>query len=866
MTEETSTGGRSEAERLYASYQEREARGDAEAFGDFCGAHPEQARALDELRQQELRFRARVPRFGLGARLGQLGDDGRDLAALLEELRGSTPAKWPYVVQADLGKGTYGKVYEAREAVLGRRVALKVSRAGEKARSPGDSLRMLRRFVREARVLGRLAHPGIVALHGVGLDPDQRPYFAMRLVEGRDLSQVIQLAREGREGWTLYRVVEELVTVCEALAFAHEQGVVHRDVKPANIRVSKVGETYVMDWGLARIDEEPEGDGSTSPAPSPGSPDPERTDEGTAIGTVPYMSPEQARGQQAEVGPLSDVYAVGAILYHLLSGVAPYSEGGEPTVARVLQGPPRMIEELAPRTPSELLSITQRAMAPEPAERYASMRALAEDLRAFLEDRVVRAHRTGPWVELRKWVRRNRGLAAASFLAVAATLGGAVATSVVQAGKTRIEREQRLDLRLSLDASEVFYILAEEDSLWPAHPREIETMTRWQARLQEHASRLPEHRERLRRMESSPGIKEPEFPVKKEVQAQLVATLEALASRSHPRWRDIEGRLEFARSLEERSLTGPEVRSLWKEACAEIADREHFPKYGGLQLAPQLGLVPLGPDLDSMLWEFAHLQSGEPPVRDVEGRLVFRPESGLVFVLLPGGTSWIGSQPHSEQEPNYDPKAEEDETPNELTLRPFFFSKYEMTQAQWERLAGNNPAIYKDSLHPVEFVSWNDCDQLLGRMELVLPSEAQWEYACRAGTSTSWWTGPNPETLAEGANLCDQSCDGLGQPMETWKDGWQLHGPVHSLRPNPFGLHNTAGNVYEWCRDWFSDYLTDLPDLDGERKPRDQKYKIARGGCFMDNAFRLRSSDRGYNVPETKNAPLGVRPARRIDP
>ncbi|MBI5849651.1 MAG: protein kinase, partial [Planctomycetes bacterium] len=236
---------------------------------------------------------------------------------------------------------------------------------------------------------------------------------------------IVTALRQGDPEWSLVRVVDVLSRVGETVAYAHEHGVVHRDLKPANVMVGRFGETYVLDWGLARAADRPDrrdirirpenGDGAQPSALL--------TMDGDVLGTPAYMAPEQARGEVEAVGRWSDVYSLGAMLYHVLAGSPPYLESGDRSPARavlqrVLDGPPAPLAIAAPDAPPELAAICTRAMAPAAADRYGSATEFAAELRAFLENRVVRAYATGPVAELRKWMLRNRGVAIAGAAAV----------------------------------------------------------------------------------------------------------------------------------------------------------------------------------------------------------------------------------------------------------------------------------------------------------------------------------------------------------------------------------------------------------------------------------------------------------------
>jgi serine/threonine protein kinase len=292
-------------------------------------------------------------------------------------------AEWPdlaetkYRLLEELGRGGMGTVYLAEDRVLGRKVALKV--VGTAASDPGAAARMLR----EARVIARLEHPGIVPVHDAGTLPDGRIFYAMKRVDGRRLDEI---APES----TLPDRLRVFQRICDAVAFAHAHGVLHRDLKPENVMVGPFGEVLVMDWGMARVLEE----GSDTPVGTLRAGPPTATAQGAIVGTPAYMAPEQAEGRNDDVSPSTDVYALGAILYFLLTLRPPF-EGeaalrrarGEPRLAPV---PPRRVDASAPRP---LEAVAGRAMAVEPADRYVSVEEVAAEVARYLDGERVLAHR-----------------------------------------------------------------------------------------------------------------------------------------------------------------------------------------------------------------------------------------------------------------------------------------------------------------------------------------------------------------------------------------------------------------------------------------------------------------------------------------
>src|SRR5882672_8382938 len=266
---------------------------------------------------------------------------------VIQRLASRNAASTRYQMRGEVARGGMGAILRIWDEDLHRHLAMKVilghDGAPVSATRAGADPRLISRFLDEAQVTGQLDHPGIVPVHELGLDAQGRIYFTMRLVAGRDLEQIFALVAKDGEGWTRTRAVGAILKICEALAYAHDKGVIHRDLKPANVMVGQFGEVYVMDWGVARVlgRDEP-----VLPVPH-GAPAPKRTHsmhitqrgpastavvqptmEGDIVGTPTYMSPEQARGDLQAIGPASDIYAVGAILYCLLAGHAPHTPPG----------------------------------------------------------------------------------------------------------------------------------------------------------------------------------------------------------------------------------------------------------------------------------------------------------------------------------------------------------------------------------------------------------------------------------------------------------------------------------------------------------------------------------------------------------
>ncbi len=342
----------------------------------------------------------------------------------------------------DHARGGLGQVFVALDDELNRQVALKQIQQ----RFAGDE-DARQRFLLEAEITGGLEHPGVVPVYGLGVYDDGQPYYAMRFIRGESLDQAIKSfhhrypssqstsAAAPERMLELRKLLGRIIDVCQAIAYAHSRGVLHRDIKPDNIMLGKFGETLVVDWGLAKVADQEEIASSPTdeprliPASGSGT---TPTRMGSVIGTPAFMSPEQAAGRLQELDGRSDVFSLGASLYCLLVGKPPLDSRdpqGQPLpmselLQRVQDGrftPPRSVD---PSIPKPLAAICQRAMETLPERRYADPLELAEDLERWMADEPVTSYRETWWERGRRWVKRHQSWAAAIASVVALSVVG----------------------------------------------------------------------------------------------------------------------------------------------------------------------------------------------------------------------------------------------------------------------------------------------------------------------------------------------------------------------------------------------------------------------------------------------------------
>ena len=685
----------------------------------------------------------------------------------------------------------------------------------------------------EAMAASRLSHPSI----GIVLEFAEHegvPYLVRPFLGETTLREWI--AQRRSRGQPLgngdqHLVLDWIAQIARALHAAHGCGLVHRDVKPDNIVLQTPGPPVLIDFGLCQ-EQVLQSDGTPSPA----------------AGTLPYMAPELLSSHDGRRGPAADIYALGVTLLEAMTLRQPFQADSPQAVCRrILAGDHGTTRSRMRDLPVGLRRVIDCAMAREAWERYGTAEAFADDLERLRQGQPPRAPGTSKVARARRWARRNR------FVTALAGMGTALLALL---GWLEWQHSQFVlaasDGRYLLFADRLRTATAEADRLVPGWPEQAPALRAW---LHDAQTLLREQRGW-----PAPPANGAQGVADAALRAAIAQATRVQAEFTAPRGplAMVQQRLDWAERVQQVSID--DHRERWSETIEAIAASE---RYGGLRIRPQYDLVPLGADR-SGLFEFLHLPSGLPNAPAVERRrtdrkLELHDFAGLVLVLIPGGTFTMGQQAADPAAPRYDPLAPIYDTPHQVTVEPFFLSKFEMTQQQWKQLTGDAPSYpLRDLLgsghrYPVNQVNAEECDLVLQRVGLVLPTEAQWEWAAGLGAPTLFYFGNDPALLPQHGNLA-------------LDDAFPTLAPVGMFPPNPAGLHDLYGNVAEWCRDAWMDYRSGTPRSgDGLRvsSTAGHYHRTYRGGSYR-HPDSVRTSVR-FDEPSARRSPfLGLRPARAL--
>jgi len=421
-------------------------------------------------------------------------DEGPAEEVTISERRGR------YTGSSEYSRGGMGRILLVHDELLARDIALKEllppsddyeGPQGTEASPVRQSAALVARFLREARITGRLEHPSIVPVYELGRRENGGLYYTMRLVRGKTLRTVLQECKTLEDR---LKLLPNFVDLCMGIAYAHSRGVVHRDIKPSNIMIGEFGETVIIDWGLAKVvgqkeEEHPSIEDTLHRLHGDQAVGPDKTLTGEVLGSPHYMSPEQAGGRITEIDARSDVFSLGALLYEILANHAAFDKSSiEGLIEQIQHEDPVPISTREPHAPKELASICYRAIQKDKASRYSSAKQMGEDINGFLSGSVVSAYAYTPLERLRRFYFQRRALVNASSFAAIAILAIAIFAfvsvtrsrdqAVVARERESIARRQAqsdkyvAEIRLAQSYIDLNQTVSAEQTLWKIDPEQ----------------------------------------------------------------------------------------------------------------------------------------------------------------------------------------------------------------------------------------------------------------------------------------------------------------------------------------------------------------------------------------------------------
>jgi len=814
------------AELIFAEYQVRRQFAAPADMADFAARFPFQSEELRKLVIGSEATRSAAPPAASPER--SQAERGTSRAALTTQAAGPAGAtedlpEWfgRYRILRKLGQGGMGSVYLAHDSQLDRQVALKVPRF-----SAEDSSNLRERFLREARAAATLRHPNICPVYDAG-EIGGVHYLTMAYIEGHSLSDFIRPDKPLPQR-QVAAVVRKLAL---ALQDAHDRGIIHRDLKPSNVMIDQRHEPVVMDFGLARrmAGEERH-----------------LTETGAIVGTPAYMSPEQILGKPETLGPACDLYSLGVILYELLAGRLPFQGSPTAVIGQILTAEPEPPETHRPDLDPRLAEICRKAIAKQPEDRYPSMKDLAAALADYLAVTRQEPGRAPARPSSEESTEESIPVLPGSYTEVFSAAAADKHRATV--ARTSCPRTWRNRLRwappilLALAAAGaivlgvVFYVNAGGGTV------KIEL--------------------------SDPA-----------------ATVEVR----------IDGdRIDVAGLDEPLSLrVGPHELEVTSGNFKTVTKR--FTVYRGkeelvrVSLEPKVAAVPGSPRAGADAPRLAIAPFDGKTAKEHQqawaGHLGVPVEMtdaiGMQFVLIPPGEFLMGDAAG----------AVADRRIHRVRItRPFYLGRYEVTVEQFRRFVDatgfktdveqddvravalgetgpaaarpechwRTPGFAQDARHPVVAVSFRDaesfCQWLSGKNARTcrLPTEAEWEYACRAGTTSVRYWGEGVETVTEFENVLDGSLRSHwpnAQDAAPRSDGYAFTAPVGHFRPNPFGLYDMLGNAAELCADWYGEQSYREPLQIDPVGPSTGTLRMVRGGAWNCGLGKVRSAKRFFFSP-----------------